>query len=73
MDTPTDRKDVALAHSCGAGTRLPPAREPTCAEVAAAALRDALAGRRAARRERHAAKVEAHGPVVAGLASSSAS
>ena len=58
MDAPIDRSYVAPARGRGERTGSPPARAPICAEVAAAALREALAGRRTARRDRHSAKSE---------------
>jgi len=56
MDIKSFQNDIALARATGGGTRSPAGREPRCVKVAAEAVRDALAGRRAARRECVAAK-----------------
>lgn len=49
MDIKLSQNDIPRARATGGGTRSPPGREPTCVELAAAALRDALASRRAGR------------------------
>jgi hypothetical protein len=49
MDIPILDNSVPAAHAPGGGRRLPPTHEQACVEAAAAALREALAGRRAVR------------------------
>jgi len=52
MDTKSSQGDIAFAVTTCGGTGSPQEAAPTCAEIAAAALRDVLAARCAARNER---------------------
>ena len=49
MDVKLSQTGIALARAASGGTRSPPGREPEHVEVAAEALREAVASRRAAR------------------------
>jgi len=54
METKSHCDGIPAARPGEAAIRSSPGRDLACVEAAAAALRDALAGRRAARRERNA-------------------
>jgi hypothetical protein len=56
MNIPLRDNDIPLVQAPGERAKLQPAPELPCAAAAAAVLREALAGRRAARLERKGSK-----------------